>query len=142
MDRAGIGSIRSMQVYEALPYLSLPFPLLTIVIATPTGHSRTHHRHSRESGNPQAPAMKTPCVYILASKPNGTLYIGVTSNLVQRVWQHKNDLVEGFSKRYGVHRLVWYEVHESVETAIAREKALKKWRRGWKVELIEEGNPN
>ena len=86
--------------------------------------------------------MKTPYVYILASKPNGTLYIGVTSNLVQRVWQHKNDLVEGFSKRYGVHRLVWYEVHEYMESAIVREKALKKWRRAWKVALIEEGNPN
>ena len=86
--------------------------------------------------------MKTPYVYVLASKPNGTLYIGVTSNLVQRVWQHKNDLVEGFSKRYGVHRLVWYEVHEYMESAIVREKALKKWRRAWKVALIEEGNPN
>ena len=86
--------------------------------------------------------MNPPCVYILASKPNGTLYIGVTSNLVQRVWQHKNDLVEGFSKRYGVHRLVWYEVHEYMDSAIVREKALKKWRRAWKVELIEEGNPN
>ena len=86
--------------------------------------------------------MKTPCVYILASKPKGTLYIGVTLNLVQRVWQHKSDLVEGFIKRYGVHRLVWYEVHESMETAIGREKAIKKWRRAWKVELIEEGNPN
>ena len=57
--------------------------------------------------------MKIPCVYILASKPNGTLYIGVTSNLVQRVWQHKNDLVEGFSKRYGIHRLVWYDTNSS-----------------------------
>ena len=84
--------------------------------------------------------MKTTCVYILASKPKGTLYIGVTSNLVQRVWQHKSDLVEGFTKRYGVHRLVWYELHESMESAIGREKALKKWRRAWKVELIEEGN--
>ena len=85
--------------------------------------------------------MKTPCVYILASRPKGTLYIGVTSNLVQRVWQHKDDLVEGFSKRYGIHRLVWYEVHESMESAIGREKAIKKWRRAWKVELIEKGNP-
>ena len=85
--------------------------------------------------------MKQPCVYILASKRNGTLYIGVTSNLPQRVWQHKNDLVEGFTKRYGVHFLVWYEVHESMETAIMRERSLKEWKRAWKVRLIEESNP-
>ena len=78
---------------------------------------------------------------MLANKPNGTLYIGVTSNLVQRVWQHKNDFVAGFTKRFSVHRLVWYEVHESVESAISREKALKKWNRAWKIELIEKGNP-
>ena len=85
--------------------------------------------------------MKAPCVYILANKPNGTLYIGVTSNLVQRVWQHKNDLVEGFTKRYGVHRLVWYEAHESMESAITREKMLKRWKRAWKIRLIQEANP-
>ena len=77
--------------------------------------------------------MKAPCVYILANRPNGTLYIGVTSNLVQRVWQHKNDLVEGFTKRYGVHRLVWYEAHENMESAITREKMLKRWKRAWKI---------
>lgn len=70
--------------------------------------------------------MKTPCVYMLASKRNGTLYVGVTSNLPQRVWQHKNDLVEGFTRRYGVHALVWYEVHEAMENAIAREKTIKE----------------
>ena len=86
--------------------------------------------------------MKSPCAYILTNKPKGTLYIGVTSNLTQRVWQHKNDLVEGFTERYGVHRLVWYEVHETMESAIMREKALKKWNRAWKVELIEKTNPN
>ena len=85
--------------------------------------------------------MKAPCVYILASKPNGTLYVGVTSNLVQRVWQHKNDLVEGFSKRYSVHMLVWYEAHESMESAIMREKMLKRWKRAWKIRLIQEANP-
>ena len=85
--------------------------------------------------------MKAPCVYILANKPNGTLYIGVTSNLVQRVWQHKNDLVEGFTKRYGIHRLVWYEAHENMESAIAREKMLKRWERAWKIRLIKEANP-
>ena len=73
--------------------------------------------------------MTTPCVYILASKPNGTLYIGVTSNLIQRVWEHKTDFTEGFTKLYQVHDRVWYEVHESMESAIGREKALKKWNR-------------
>ena len=86
--------------------------------------------------------MKIPCVYMLASKRNGTLYIGVTSDVVRRVWQHRNDLVGGFTKQYGVHRLVWYEVHETMEGAIGREKALKKWNRAWKVRLIEEGNPD
>ena len=85
--------------------------------------------------------MKQPCVYILASARNGTLYIGVTSNLAQRVWQHKNDLADGFSKRYGVHTLVWYEAHENMVSAIWREKALKRWKRGWKLRLIEATNP-
>ena len=86
-------------------------------------------------------SVKQPCVYILASKRNGTLYIGVTSNLIQRVWQHKNDLVEGFTKRYVVHTLVWYEGHETMESAIVREKAIKEWRRAWKLDLIEKRNP-
>jgi len=85
--------------------------------------------------------MKQPCVYLLANKRNGTLYCGVTSNLVQRIWQHKNDLVEGFSKRYGVHILVWYEAHETMETAIAREKTIKEWKRAWKLKIIETMNP-
>ena len=85
--------------------------------------------------------MKTPCVYMLASKRNGTLYVGVTSNLPQRVWQHKNDLVEGFTRRYRVHALVWYEVHETMENAIAREKSIKEWKRQWKIDLIEAMNP-
>lgn len=85
--------------------------------------------------------MKQPCVYLLASKRNGTLYVGVTSDLIQRVWQHKSDLVEGFTRRYGVHRLVWYELHDSMETAIAREKAIKEWKRAWKIKLIEGFNP-
>lgn len=85
--------------------------------------------------------MKTPCVYMLANKRNGTLYVGVTSNLPQRVWQHKNDLVEGFTRRYGVHALVWYEVHETMEIAIAREKTIKEWQRQWKIDLIEAMNP-
>ena len=86
--------------------------------------------------------MKQPCVYILASKRNGTLYTGVTSNLLQRVWQHKNDFVDGFTKRYGVHTLVWYESHETMEGAIMREKAIKEWNRAWKLKEIEEVNPS
>ncbi|HRT27770.1 MAG TPA: GIY-YIG nuclease family protein [Syntrophales bacterium] len=85
---------------------------------------------------------KQPAVYILASKRNGTLYIGVTSDLLKRIWEHRNDMVEGFTRRYGVHRLVWYEVHESMESAIEREKRLKEWKRKWKLELIERSNPD
>jgi putative endonuclease len=85
--------------------------------------------------------MKQPCVYLLASRKNGTLYTGVTSNLVQRIWQHKNDQTDGFTKRYGVHLLVWYEMHDAMESAIAREKAIKEWKRAWKLELIEATNP-
>ena len=83
-----------------------------------------------------------PAVYILASKRNGTLYIGVTSDLIKRIWEHKNNMVEGFTKRYSVHYLVWYEVHESIESAIGREKRLKEWKRKWKLELIESSNPD
>ena len=85
--------------------------------------------------------MEAYFVYILASRRNGTLYIGMTNNLVRRVWEHKQDLVEGFTKKYGVHRLVWFETAERPEAAISREKQLKKWKRAWKLELIEEGNP-
>ncbi|HET9551206.1 MAG TPA: GIY-YIG nuclease family protein [Candidatus Binatia bacterium] len=85
--------------------------------------------------------MKQPCVYLLASQRNGTLYVGVTSDLVQRIWQHKNDLAEGFTKRYGVHMLVWYEECGTMEAAISREKAIKEWKRAWKIRLIENRNP-
>ena len=85
---------------------------------------------------------KLPSVYILASRRNGTLYVGVTSDLMKRVWEHKNDFVEGFTKRYGVHTLVWYERHETMESAIAREKAIKEWKRIWKLEMIERTNPD
>ena len=85
--------------------------------------------------------MKQPCVYLLASRKNGTLYTGVTSNLVQRIWQHRNDQADGFTKKYEVHLLVWYELHETMESAIAREKAIKEWKRAWKLELIEAANP-
>ena len=79
-------------------------------------------------------------VYILASKKNGTLYIGVTSNLIKRVYEHKNNLVEGFTQKYNVHQLVYFEQTSSVESAITREKQMKKWRRQWKIELIQEKN--
>ena len=82
-----------------------------------------------------------PAVYILASQRNGTLYIGVTSNLVQRIWQHKNDLVEGFTEKYGVHSLVYFELLDDMPNAIAREKQMKKWNRAWKLSLIEKQNP-
>jgi putative endonuclease len=85
--------------------------------------------------------MRQPCVYILASRPNRNIYVGVTSNLLQRVWQHKNDQVEGFTSRYEVHTLVWYEAHETMEAAIAREKSIKEWKRAWKMGLVGESNP-
>ena len=81
-------------------------------------------------------------VYILASQRNGTLYIGMTSDLVRRVWEHKQKVVEGFSSIYGVDKLVYYEVHDTAEGAIVREKRLKKWNRVWKVRVIEEMNPS
>ena len=84
---------------------------------------------------------KQPCVYLLASQRNGTLYVGVTSDLLKRVWEHKNNVVEGFTKRYGVHSLVWYEPHDTMESAIMREKAIKEWKRAWKLDLIEKANP-
>ena len=84
---------------------------------------------------------KQPAVYILASKRNGTVYVGVTSDLPKRVWEHKNDLVEGFTKKYHVHLLVWYELHEAMESAIVREKRIKGWKRAWKLRMIERSNP-
>ena len=80
-------------------------------------------------------------VYMLASKPNGTLYTGVTSNLIQRVWQHKHDVIQGFTRKYNVKILVYYEVHENAESALTREKKIKRWRRAWKLGLIEDSNP-
>jgi putative endonuclease len=81
-------------------------------------------------------------VYILASQIGGTLYIGVTNNLVRRVYEHRMGLVEGFTKQYGVHRLVYFEQFDDIEQAILREKRLKSWKRAWKIQLIEENNPN
>ena len=84
---------------------------------------------------------KDPAVYMLANKKNGTLYVGVTSNLLQRIYQHKNNLYQGFSSKYETHRLVYFELHESMEAAITREKQIKKWNREWKVGLIASQNP-
>jgi putative endonuclease len=84
---------------------------------------------------------KRPCVYILASKRNGTLYVGVTSDIARRVWEHRSDAIAGFVRDYGVHRLVFVEFHDGMADAILREKRLKKWRRAWKLELIERFNP-
>jgi putative endonuclease len=81
-------------------------------------------------------------VYILASKIGGTIYIGVTNDLVRRVYEHKEDLVDGFTKKYKIHRLVYFEQHSDIEAAIQREKQLKKRNRRWKIQLIEETNPN
>jgi putative endonuclease len=85
--------------------------------------------------------MKLPCVYLLASQKNGTLYCGVTSDLPKRIWQHKNEVVEGFTQSYQIHLLVWYEAHESMLAAIHREKSIKTWKRAWKLDLIEKTNP-
>gem|GEM_PF-261289 len=86
--------------------------------------------------------IKQPAVYILASARNGTLYTGVTSDLVKRIWEHKNNMVEGFTKKYNVHNLVWYELHENMNSAIEREKNIKEWKRNWKLNLIEKSNPD
>ena len=96
--------------------------------------------HSRESGNPEM--MGQNFVYILASKRNGTLYIGVTNNLLKRVHQHKSDITEGFTQKYNVHNLVYFEAYNDIRDAITREKRMKKWNRAWKIKMIEKSNPN
>ncbi len=85
--------------------------------------------------------MRVPCVYILASKPNGTLYVGVTSDLIRRLWEHKTGEIDGLTKTYGVNTLVYFELHATMPDAILREKQIKKWRRAWKIDLIRRGNP-
>ncbi|MEW6067277.1 MAG: GIY-YIG nuclease family protein [Nitrospirota bacterium] len=85
--------------------------------------------------------MKRFYVYILYNKRNGTLYTGITSDLIKRIYEHKNNLVEGFTQKYNIHRLVWYEIHGTAEAAICREKQIKAWKRQWKLRLIEENNP-
>ncbi len=86
--------------------------------------------------------MKQPCVYILVNRPHGTFYVGVTSTLTERMVQHTQGLFDGFTKKYGIKMLVYYEMHETMESAIAREKVLKRWHRGWKVRLVEQMNPD
>ena len=99
--------------------------------------------YTRYSGEGWASAMlRAPCVYILASRRNGTLYVGVTSNLIQRTWQHREGEIKGFIAKYGIKQLVWFEQHETMETAIAREKQIKEWKRAWKVRLIVSENPD
>jgi putative endonuclease len=105
-----------------------------------TAHAKVD-RYAISAFHPTLHGMRQPCVYLLASHYNGTLYAGVTSDLIQRVWQHRNDCFEGFTKRYRVHTLVWYEAHADMYTAIVREKAIKEWQRAWKIRLIEATNP-
>lgn len=85
--------------------------------------------------------IKQPAVYIITNKQSGTLYIGVTSNLIKRIWEHKNNFVSGFSKQHKLHRLVYFEAHFNMYSAITREKSMKRWKRNWKIELIEKLNP-
>lgn len=88
------------------------------------------------------PRERAPCVYMLASQPRGTLYIGITSELMGRLWQHREEALPGFTKRHAVKRLVWFEMHATMESAILREKQLKNWHRQWKLNLIEGANPH
>jgi putative endonuclease len=99
-----------------------------------------YHCHPREGGGPEIGRAIRPCVYILASRRNDTLYVGVTSDLGHRAWQHRTEVVAGFTKRYGIHTLVYAEFHMTMAEAIQREKQIEKWRRAWKIRLIEEAN--
>ena len=104
--------------------------------------NRQLEKNHPESSESRISVSKRPAVYILANKRNGTLYVGVTSDLVKRIWEHKNNMADGFTQRYGVHHLVWYEQHATMESAIQREKRLKEWKRIWKLKLIESANPD
>jgi putative endonuclease len=104
-------------------------------------HGNPFTRHPGASRDPVLSSIKQPCTYILASRWNGTLYVGVTSDLVKRVWEHKHDVAGGFTRKYRVHDLVWFEQHATMELAIAREKSIKEWKRAWKIQLIEQTNP-
>jgi putative endonuclease len=142
----GLGLQCAFFVYETLLTQFRDELSPVIQSLSPFGHSGspriTNFRGRLLAGIQKYVMTKQPAVYILSSKRNGTLYVGVTSDLVKRVWEHRNNLVEGFSKRYNVHQLVWYELHESMDSAINREKRLKDWKRKWKLQLIEKTNPN
>ncbi len=86
------------------------------------------------------PFDRPPCVYLLANRRDGTLYVGVSSDLIKRVWEHRNHVIEGLTKQHGVRRLAWYELHMEVTAAITREKQIKRWARAWKIALIEKKN--
>jgi putative endonuclease len=124
---------RNQTCLAGIPYLETRHPRLKLP------RSAENNRSSFPSGKI---TLKDPCVYILASGMRGTLYIGVTSDLAKRIWQHRNDFVPGFTNKYRVHELVWFEQHATMGSAIHREKALKEWRRMWKIRLVEESNPN
>ena len=98
--------------------------------------------HPDEGRDPCLPLNSMFYVYLLASRPYGTLYVGTTSDLVRRIWEHKNGLVPGFTKQYQVERLVWFEAHETAAGALRREKQLKEWKRDWKINLLERDNPH
>jgi putative endonuclease len=133
---AGNGSLSAAISHNVIPAQAgtQPAEYLLIAVAVRNCAAATHIA-------PMPHREKCPCVYILASRRNGTLYIRVTSDLAQRVNLHKQGLIAGFTKKYGVHRLVYYEMHPAMDAAIRREKQLKEWRRLWKIRLIESMNP-
>ncbi len=96
--------------------------------------------HSRESGNPESMNRRDFFVYILANQKNGAIYVDVTNNLIRRIYEHKNNIIDGFTKKYNIHNLVYYESYDDIRNAISREKQIKKWNRKWKIRLIEENN--
>ena len=104
--------------------------------------ARTRKSRVPAQAGTHVPVRTMPFVYLLASKPHGTLYVGSTFELARRVWQHKTRAIPGFAAKYGVDRLVWFETHESLETALVRERQIKKWKRDWKINLIERENPH
>jgi putative endonuclease len=112
------------------------FSVTTIIVIPGEDRARCARSEGREA------MAKRYFVYLLASKRNGTLYVGVTGDLANRTWQHKSDLIEGFTKRYGVHTLVWFEEHGDICDTIDREKQIKGWNRAWKIRLIEKQNPD
>jgi putative endonuclease len=139
-----------------LPALPPSFPRTTVVPAKAGTHTEPARQQlifcfassAHRSLNPtmlrrylEMSMDKSSYVYILASGLNGTIYVGVTSDLVKRVWQHREGLADGFTKQYGIKKLVWYEIHTEIAEAIRREKQIKKWDRNWKIELIQQTNP-